>query len=186
MTDETESPARIDGPAKETERHVWNRPATDDKGRPITGMVACTKLTPLELAFDRGQLKGGNPKYTDVARVVAGTNYAKIYNTSEPHGRDSTQALNISRSSTLGMNNDAQERSWDARLAIESYLSQADRTIIRMVCGEDATPAAAVSAACNDYKHTVPARFREALDNLIEAMVEAEKNPRRFDMKRRA
>lgn len=185
MADTDETPT-VQGPAVETERHVWRRPATDDKMRPIAGKVACTKLSPLEQAFERGQLKGGNPKYTDVARVVAGTTYARIYNVSEPHGRDSTQALNISRSSTLGANNDSQERAWDSRLAIESYLGQADRTIVRMVCGEDETPAAAVKAACNDYRHTVPARFREALDNLILAMNEALKSPRRFDMKRRA
>jgi len=175
----------IQGPAVETSLHVWNRPATNDDGKPIIGKSACSKLSPLEQAFERGQLKGGNKKYNEVARLNAGVGYAKVFFASEKGGNDSTQALNVSRSSTLGSNNDAQARAWDARLAIESCLSQADRMIIRMVCGEEYTPAQAVRAACgDDFKHTVPARFRGALDSLIEAMETALRNPGRFNMRR--
>jgi hypothetical protein len=174
------------GPAVETNLHVWRRPATDDEMRPILGKVACSKLTPLEVAYERGQLKGGNPKYNEDARVNAGVGYHKIFIASEKGGNDSTQALNISRSCTLGQNNDAQERAWDSRLAIESHLSQTDRTIIRMVCGEEYAPAVAIRAACNDYKHTVAARLRESLDSLIEAMETARRHPGRFNMERRA
>lgn len=175
----------IQGPAIETDRHVWNRPATDDNGKPILGKTACSVLTPFELAFARGQLKGGNPKFNAVDRYNAGDYYGKLVKCSERGGRDSTQAFAISRSNTLGSNNDLQQRAWDSRIAIGSYLSAADRKIIEMVCGDDATPAEAVKVACGgDFKHTVPARLRGALDALIEAIEQYKKNPRRFNMGR--
>jgi len=45
--------------------------------------------------------------------------------------------------------------------------------IVRMVCAEGHFPSDAVRTACNDYRHTVPSRFREALDSLIEAIAAA-------------
>jgi hypothetical protein len=182
-TEEVEAP--IQGPAKESERHVWNRPATDDHMRPILGKNACSVVSSLVLALDRGQLRGGSPNYSEKDRFNAGEYYGMLVKVSQKGGRDSTQALNVSRSTTLGSNNDLQERAWDSLLAIGSYMSPANRKIVDMVCGDDATPAEAVRSACGgDFKHTVPAKLRDALDSLIEAIKMAEKYPGRFNMRR--
>jgi hypothetical protein len=50
-----------------------------------------------------------------------------------------------------------------------------------MVCGENYFPSEAVRMVCNDYKDTVSARFREALDALIEAMEAVRREPRKFN-----
>ena len=49
-------------------------------------------------------------------------------------------------------------------------MSPRDRQIVRLVCGEGFFPSEAVRQVCADYKHTIPARLREALDGLVEAM----------------
>lgn len=180
----THPDTEIQTPAVITQDHVCDRPATDDSMRPLTGTVAWRKLTPLQTAHLKGQLEGGNRTYTASARYGAGAAYSKLFDLTEPSGTDSTQALNVCQSSRHGMTNDAKERAWDERLCIESHLSLADRTIVRMVCGEGTAPAKAVQAACNDYRHTVAARFRESLDNLIEAMETARRNPGRFNLAR--
>lgn len=176
----------VQGPAIITPLHVQDRPATDSDMRPITGTAAWRKLTPLQQAFGKRQLEGGSNRYSATDRLNTGQEYASIFRMTERSGTDSTQALNISRSSSLGSNNDAQQRAWDARLAIESHLGHADRIICRMVLGEECAPVDAIRAACGDYKHTVAARFREALDNLADAMETARRFPRVVNMARRA
>ncbi len=86
-------------------------------------------------------------------------------------GRDSTQMVSISKSgggATLGQSQLAALR---ALAAVEARLGERDRRIVRMVCGEGFAPVEAVRAACGeDYKHTIAARFREALDALAEGL----------------
>lgn len=173
---------RGEGPAVETALHVWNRPATDREMRPITGTVACRKWTPLFAQFNQGKLAGGSDKYDATARVNAGEYYEKLWDAAQEPGRDSTQAMNISRS--VGAGGISQERSDAIRdlVAIESHLGQRDRIIIRMVCGQRFFPSEAVRTVCNDYKDSVTARFRESLDSLIEAIEAARRAPKRFNM----
>jgi len=168
------------GSAVETSLHVWNRPATDDHMRPIVGKVACRKWTPLEAAYEQGKLKGGSGKFTPEARLDAGLKYAGIWDTAQSSGRDSTQALNISRSHGGLPLSQTQSDAIRALVGIESGLGQRDRIIIRMVCGQGYFPSEAVRMVCGDYKDTVSARFREALDALIEAIELSGKVPGRF------
>lgn len=177
----------VDGPAIITDLHKQDRPATDENGKAVTGTAAWRKLTPLQACYLKQQLEGGNHRYNALQRLDAGLAYSAIFDATERGGTDSTQALNVSRSSARGFGNDATERAWDDRLAIESHLGRADRTIIRMVCGEACKPVEAIRAACGgDYKHTIADRFREALDNLIEARETARRHPKIFNMERRA
>lgn len=182
----TEQADQPQAPAKITELHVLGRPATDENMRAIVGRAAWSKLSPLEACYAKNQLGGGNTKYTAQNRMAAGEAYSKLFDMTEKSGTDSTQALNVSRSSSRGFNNDVQDRAWTERLAVESHLNHADRQIITMVCGEGRYPSEAVRAVCGDYKDAVIPRFRESLDHLIEAFETARRNPGRFNMERRA
>lgn len=173
-----------EAPAKITDLHVLGRPATDDNMRAIVGRTAWSKLSPLEACYAKDQLGGGNKRYTAQNRLAAGEAYSKLFDMTEKSGTDSTQALNVSRSSSRGYNNDVTDRAWSERLSLESHLNAADRQIITMVCGEGRYPSEAVRAVCNDYKDAVVPRFREALDHLIEAFETARRNPGRFNMER--
>lgn len=173
-------PEEIQGPAREGSLHVWSRPATDDNMRPITGKVACTKWTPLEAAFNQGKLQGGSDKYSPKARFDAGMKYSEIWDIAQSSGRDSTQALNISRSHGGLPLSQAQSDAIKALVAIESNMGQRDRIIIRMVCGMGYFPSEAVRMVCADYKDSVTARFREALDACVEALETARRQPNRF------
>lgn len=159
----------IDGPAKVDRLHVQDRSATDKNMRPITGTAAWSKWTPLEAAFKNGKL-GAVDSGDAWSRYQAGMYYAKVWDTAQSAGRDSTQALNVSRSSGGGSISQAQSDSIKALVAIESHLGQRDRIIIRNVCGLGCFPAEAVALVSPLYaKATIP-RFNEALDALIEAI----------------
>jgi hypothetical protein len=160
---------RAEGPAVETPLHVWCRPATDDGGRPVTGRIACTKWTPLEAYFHNGRLTGGNPEYSAEARFSAGQNYSKLWDRAQPNGRDSTQALNVVRSSGSGGFTESQVAAMGELGKIEANLSARDKIIIRMVCGQAYFPTEAVTLVSPDYVKSAAARFREALDSLVEA-----------------
>lgn len=173
----------IDGPAVEDRLHVWERPATDDQMRPIIGKFGCTKWTPLEAAYQNGKL--GDKDSSDArSRLNAGLTYSGIWDTAQSAGRDSTQALNVSRSSGGGSISQAQSDSIKALVAIESHLGQRDRIIIRMVCGEGHFPSEAVAMVSPDYAKATMPRFRESLDCLIEAIEKWRKNPKSFEMRR--
>ena len=130
---------------------------------------AWRKLSPLEAAHAKGQLAGGNPKFTAAQRFEAGQRYAAIFAACESGGRDSTQLLNVSRSyggAPLGM---GQRAAMEKLRAIDAAIGGNDAAILRKVCGEGHTPAEAVRLVCGDYRDTVTARLREALDALLSA-----------------
>jgi hypothetical protein len=173
------SQEQIEGPAIIRTHHKRDRDISTVAGSP----KAWRSSFPFEAYYDDERLQGGNPAYTAEDRYNAGLYYRSIYLASERATVDSTQALNVSRSSTLGNNNDAQQRAWDSLLTIESHLGKRDRIIIREVCGNDMMVPAAIKLVSAGYKDEVGNRMREACDALIEAIEEAKKNPRRFNMK---
>lgn len=134
---------------------------------PVAGAAkAWRKLSPLEAAYAKGQLSGGSPRYTAAQRFEAGQRYAAIFAACETQGRDSTQLMNVSRTyggAPLGM---GQRGAMEKLRAIEGAMGGNDAAIVRKVCGEGHTPAEAIRLVCADYKDTVTARFREALDGL--------------------
>jgi hypothetical protein len=158
-SDQPEAPAVI------TRDHVRDRVVS-----PVAGAAkAWRKLSPLEAAYAKGQLAGGNPRVTAAQRFEAGQRYAAIFAATEAQGRDSTQLMNVTRSyggAPLGM---GQRAAMEKLRAIESAMGANDAAILRKVCGEGFTPAEAVRLVCGDYRDTVTARFREALDALAGA-----------------
>jgi hypothetical protein len=157
-----------EAPAKITPDLVKDRGYRGNDGKPSNNK-AWRRLSPLQAAMAKNQLSGG--EFSAADRFRAGQRYSEIFDTSERSGKDSTQALNVSRGGKLGGGSgQAASEAWDERLFIERLMGARDRTIIRLVCGEGGQPAAAVKQACGDgYKFTAQARFREALDALVEA-----------------
>lgn len=159
----------VDGPAVITSLHRWNRPATDDEGRPITGKVACSKWTVLDAAYENGKL-GEKGSSQANARFNAGLTYQHIWDAGQGSTTDSTQGLNISRSTVSGGGDGNAAAARHDLEVIHSLLSSRDRIIIRMVCGLGHFPSEAVAMVSQEYTKSTWPRFREALDALTEAL----------------
>ncbi len=147
--------------------YVRNRSLTPEAGAPM----GWRRQSPLEAAFERGQLGGGNPQFDALRRFEAGEAYARLYALSQASGRDSTDLDRIGGAGRGDSMPEAQARALHSLAEIDRRMNARDRMIVRMVCGEGHFPSEAVRTACNDYRHTVASRFREALDALIEAML---------------
>jgi len=163
----------IEAPAKITADHVQNRAfvieVPDGAKRVIAPGKGWRRLSPLEQAFLRGQLAGGAAKYDAQARFEAGKRYGEMFAVAQSSGRDSTDMDRISRSGGGASISDSQAQAIRRLIAVESRMSERDRAIIRMVCGQGFFPSEAVRQVCADYRHTIPARLREALDGLVDA-----------------
>jgi hypothetical protein len=131
------------------------------------------RLSPLEQAFLRGQLAGGAARHDARARFEAGKRYGEMFALAQSSGRDSTDLDRISKSGGGASLSDSQASAIRRLIAVDSRMSANDRAIVRLVCGEGFFPSEAVRQVCADYRHTIPARLREALDGLVEAMESA-------------
>jgi len=162
-----------EGPAIITELHVLGRPATDDDGKPIIGKQAWKLLTKVQNLYARGMLDGGKRDKHD--RMAAANEYATLVDTWAPGGTDSTQKLNVSRSTGAGNARDAAIDAGNRIAAIKRYMAHNDSLILRMVFENGEWPAIAVKEVTGDYEDSRPARFRECLDNLIDALARVRK-----------
>jgi hypothetical protein len=161
--------APIEAPAIIGADHARDRAYVTDGGSAIAGAKAWRRLSPLEQAFLRGQLAGGAPRHDAQARFEAGKRYGEMFAIAQSTGRDSTDMDRISRSGGAHAISDGQAGAIRALIAVESRLGERDRAIVRLVCGFGFFPSEAVRQVCADYRHTIPARLREALDALVEA-----------------
>lgn len=162
----------IDGPAKLQPDHVQTRNLTTVAGGP----KGWKRESPLEAAYDRGQLAGGSQTHTAEERYEAGMLYTKFFDTAQPGTKDSTDIERVMHSGSGEAFTTAQAVAIRSLVSIDSHMSQRDRMIIRMVCGQGFFASEAVRHVCgDDYRHTVWARFREALDGLVEAVAQARK-----------
>jgi hypothetical protein len=167
-----------DAPAKLQADHVQDRGLTHVAGAP----KGWRRLSPLESAFEKGQLKSDGSKYDPVARFNAGKAYEYAWLKTQVSGRDSTDLERICSGPSVGLSTVQQDAiRW--LVAVHANLGFRDRKIILRVCGEGYWPSEAVAEACGpDFvKATLP-RFREALDALIEAIENARRHPRRVDL----
>lgn len=176
----------VDGPAVLSPLHVMDRPATDKDGKPITGTAAYRKLTPFQATCKKGQLQGGSRHYTAADRQAAGDDYTKIFDAAETAVPGSMARLLTGAGGSGGSSSDAQAKAKSELACIHSHMGERDRKIIIMVCGHGHWPVEAVRDVCGDYRDTVSARFREAMDALCDAMEASRRAPGRIDMRRRA
>lgn len=157
-----------EGPAALRSEHVQDRVIS-----PVAGAAkAWRKLSPLEACYAKGQLAGGSPRFTAQQRLEAGQRYTRLFAASESQGRDSTQLLNISRSYNGTPLGESQRGALEKLRALHAAMGANDAAIVRLVCGEGYTPAEAVKQVCGDYRDTVTARFREALDQLVKTFAQ--------------
>jgi hypothetical protein len=163
---EAGSAEEIAAPAIVRPDHVRDRALSANAG----AQKAWRRLSPLEAAFERGQLGGGSPLYDAQRRLQAGVDYVRLFALAQSSGRDSTDLDRIDGAAAGDGFSETQARAAHALGEIDRRMNARDRQIVRMVCAEGHFPSEAVRIACNDYRHTVPSRFREALDSLIEAM----------------
>jgi len=157
----------VDRPAIIQFDHVRDRTLAVASGSP----QGWRRKDPLDATFDRGQLGGGDPRYTASQRREAGEFYARLFASAQQSGRDSTEINPVTARSTRGTPlSHSQAEALRELVVLERRMGARDAKIVRMVCGEGHYPSEAVRAVCSDYRHSVPARFREALDALIEAI----------------
>lgn len=138
----------------------------------IGGPKGWRRLSPLQQANRKNQLAGGNPKYCASDRLEAGTAYSEHFDLAQSSGRNLLD-LDHARGKIGGLPfSDAQANAIRWLQSVESHMGNADRVIIRKVCGEGLTPAEAIVHACGrDYAKATLARFREALDALCDSLV---------------
>lgn len=127
------------------------------------------KRVPLQAAYEKGQLAGGNPAQSALARYEAGMRYVQLFQrASSSGGRDSTDMDRVTGGGGGARDLPPGQMRALAQLAkIEALLAGNDRRIIRDVCGFEYTPAQVMRDISPDYRDRVGARLCEALDSLI-------------------
>ena len=168
---DVEAPAKIDGDHIQNRAYVIELPEGPARAKPVIAPgKGWRRLSPLEQAFLRGQLAGGAPAHDAEARFEAGKRYGGMFAIAQSSGRDSTDMDKITGSGAASHSiSDSQADAIRRLIQVDMVLSARDRAIVRMVCGQGFFPSEAVRQVCADYRHTIPARLREALDALVEA-----------------
>ena len=162
----------VDGPARLTPLHVQDNVFSTVAGSPCGWRLNSI----LEALYNKGKL-GELKSHAALNRLDAGRHFSKLFWQCEPHGKDSTQALNGGRTGGSGgiPLSIIQEEAGRAVRAIESHLGQKDKIILRAVCRDDMLPHQGVKLADCDVETRVFARFRDALDELGNAITKAGK-----------
>lgn len=162
-------PVDVDGPSVVTALHRLDRELTTTAGGP----KAWRRLTPLQAAFEKGQLQGGDRRYSPEQRLEAGLLYARKWDQAQTSGKNILDLDRANGSSATGFGPTLKQIEADNWLAaIDKTLGMRNHMIARMVLGEGRWPSEAIFIACRTdsyVKATVP-RFNEFLDALIEAI----------------
>lgn len=162
-----------DGPAKPHSGHRHDRPV----GLQAGAKKAWRNIAehPLSAAFERGQLSRGSDVFNAKDRLNAGEYYRCLYEGAQVRSRDSTQFEVVLGGTGAGMG-EARADAIRKLIAVDSRMKNADRKIIRRVCGEGWWPSEAVRESLGPhYAKAVVPRFNEALDALCEALAAARK-----------
>lgn len=168
----------IQSPAIVRPSHIQDRELTTVAGGPR----GWRNVSPLQAAFAKGQLYGGNRKYDGLQRLDAGTVYSDTFALSQSSGRNILDLSSHGRGGGLPYSI-AQGQALCEIAVLDSHLGIRDRTIIRKVCGEGASLAEAVALACGpDFAKATLPRFRESLDALIEALEASRRSPNKVRM----
>jgi hypothetical protein len=169
------SAIRVEAPARIRETHVRDR-FVDRGDREPRGYRNVTWA--VQVAYDHGRLSGGKGDANVRWAVIC--EYADLYEEAlHRSGRDSTDMDVVSGGAGSPVS-DAMLEASKKLVSIDSHMASKDRKIVRALC-EGLTLAKAVEQACGeDFTHTVPARVRDAIDALTEAMTEARESGYRY------
>jgi hypothetical protein len=164
----------VDGPAILSDRF-----AKDRKLSKVAGSgEGYRALFDWDRALDQGRLNHGSDKYSARQRAQAWSDYNTLWIKRYPSGRDSSQGLSVTGGRMEpGCLAAGQIDAMRVLEALEGRgpspykrpLGQRDAIIIKLICGEGATPSEAVRLIQPSYRYAVWPRFCEALDSLIEA-----------------
>ena len=163
----------VDGPAVVTRDHVRDRALSARAG----AKAGWSRLTVYEKAFRLGQFQCKEAPDARAEEARALDRYAaarafdegwQVCQTSFPGGRAWDEVR--SGGGVPGAFADHQRDAKDFWRRVEQAMGTRDWMICRRVCGENCTVAETVQAISPGYKFSTLARFREALDALVEAM----------------
>ncbi len=166
----------VEGPAIATADHVRDRVLSVRAG----AKAGWSRLTVYEKAFRLGQLQCKEARDARAEEARALDRYAaarafdegwQICNASFPGGRAWDEVRG--GGGVPGAFVDHQRDTKDFWRRVEQAMGTRDWMICRRVCGENCTVAETVQAISPGYKFSTLARFREALDALVEAMAKA-------------
>jgi len=173
----------VEGPAVFTCDHVQDRVLSPRAG----AKKGWSRLAPYEKEFRRGALVCKERCISTVAareeearaldRFAAARAFDegwRICNTPFPPGVDFDR-VRSSGGGVIGGFADHQREAKDFWRRVQSAMGSNDWLICRLVCGEGHTVAQGVMTVSAAYKFSTLARFREALDALIEGMRKARK-----------
>lgn len=172
----------IDGPAVVTPMHV-ERELTDHRGRAIIGKVGTKVETQFQRACRLGQLVDKamctDKKAQDIEieraldRRDAGDALVEAWDKRYRGGKDSTDLSRGGSAANSAGISDAQIDAGNLMAGWERHMGANDWMLVRRVCGENYPIAQAVADISIGYRDSSLARFREAMDGLIKAKVEA-------------
>lgn len=177
--------ADIESPARIRPGHVQDRTLSVVAGK-AKGWSNLEE-SPIALAFIEWGLSSRHenysPKFNGKARWEAICAYDEIHHAANPSGRDSTDLDIVSGGGGFPIS-ESRSDGIKKLIAVKSWMAEKDRVIIQRLM-EGYSLAGAVKAACNDqFKFSVRARVRDALDSLIQALESARRNDWRFTMRR--
>ena len=169
--------AKVDGPAIVRPEHIRDRILSAVAGTPNGYRVV---TWPIQIAYEHGKLAARSGGHDANTRWLAIREYDEIHELALCRsGRDSTDMDVVSGGSGFPIT-DAMGEAIKKLISIDSHMASKDRQIVRKLC-EGETLAEAVRQACGDsFTHTVPARVRDALDALYEALDAARANGYRY------
>jgi len=166
----------VEGPAIVSGEHVRDRVLSSRAG----AKAGWSRLTVYEKAFRLGQLKCKEASDARAEEARALDRFAaarafdegwQICNASFPGGRVWDEVGG--GGGVPGAFVDHQRDAKDFWRRVEQAMGARDWMIVRRVCGENCTVAETVQAISPGYKFSTLARFREALDALIEGLARA-------------
>lgn len=168
----------VEAPARIRPEHIRDRILSAVAGTPQAYRV-CT--WPVQLAFEHGKLSAPSDKGHDAnTRWLAIREYDEIHDMALGRsGRDSTDLDIVSGGGGYPITEEI-ALAVKKLISIDSHMATKDRQIVRKLC-EGWSLAESVRQACGDsFTHTVPARARDALDALYEALDAARANGYRY------
>lgn len=177
-------PVAIETPAKIRPGHVQDRTLSVVAGSALG--YRNLEGSPIAAAFEEWGLstRGENwsPKFNGKGRWEAICAYDEIHHMANPSGRDSSDMDIVSGGGSFPIA-EAQADAIKKLIAVKSWIPEKDRIIVERLTEGYSLPGA-VRAACNDqFKFSVRARVRDALDALIQAMEAAKRNEWKFTMR---
>lgn len=176
----------VDDPAVIHGLHVQNRPLYDEKtGRTIIGKAGWRNETQFERACRLGQLvckercKDDKSRDSEIEHALdrrdAGRAFVEAWDIRDRGNKDSTDLNRGGSAASAAGISDSQIDAANLLASWQRHMGANDWMLARRVCGENFAVSHAVAEISPSYRDSSLARFREALNSLILARIDARK-----------